>query len=76
MYFVVMRVGWTMSERRVHIRGGVCAVVIVDNIVGNGSLGLLGRVWESEVVFVESLSGDGGSCGLSDQRFECGDGVL
>ena len=43
-YVVVMREGWAMPERRVYIRDGVCAVVIVDNIVGNGSLGLVGHI--------------------------------
>ena len=28
------------------------------------------------MVFLDSLSGDGGNCGLSDRRFECSDGVL
>ena len=49
LYFVVVRVGWRMPERRAYIRGGVCAVVIVDVVVGNGSLVLVGHIaWVGE----------------------------
>ena len=44
-----MRVGQSLLERRAYIRGGVCAVVIVDVVVGNGSLVLVGHIaWVGE----------------------------
>jgi len=47
--FVIMRVGWRMLERRVYICGGVCVVVIVGIVVGNGLLVLVGYItWVGE----------------------------
>jgi hypothetical protein len=49
LYFVVVRVGRRMPEGRAFIRGGVCAFVIVDIVVGNGSLVLVGHTtWVGE----------------------------
>jgi len=49
LYFVVVRIGWRMLERRVYIRGGVCVVVIVGIVVGSGSLVLVGYItWVGE----------------------------
>ena len=44
LYFIVEIFGCRIADRREYICGGVCAVVSVDNIVGNVSLVLVGHI--------------------------------